>query len=346
MGSEAHRIWLAGGAGQVIAVFRRSFYVQCEAGVICVGLASLGEGPLHVLLNSDRSGLLTTVKSGQSLDFDQALYSRPGHRRNDTVQPSVDASGACYSGQIKSDNSFGFTERHAEILRACAAMSTTRSGFGWLLDETVRFSEQGLSERVVGENTAGLNAVERGLRQYVFPAIQLVYEWLAESLGISDKGAVCNSGDRNSVGASPCGPQYINPLSGVQKLLGAGSGLTPAGDDLLAGVMLALYFNHRADLVAVLWEALEPSLAHRTNVISSAHLRLAARGQCTECMLQLMKQMEEANQRNSSVSVECLARNVQALADNIGSSSGWDTLAGISLVIRATIDDHSTRYAR
>ena len=62
------------------------------------------------------------------------------------------------------------------------------------------------------------------------------------------------------------------------RLLGLGPGLTPSGDDLVAGTLVALHALGFARAAADLWRVVQPSLKD-TNAISSAHLRAAAHGQ-------------------------------------------------------------------
>jgi len=151
----------------------------------------------------------------------------------------------------------------------------------------------------------------------------------------------------------------------VLALLGAGPGLTPSGDDLLAGVMLVLHRLQRADLSNELWQVLQPQLQYRTHAISAAHLRMAARGQCSEPILRLLEclVLEPDCQQSETVLLDCAqfdcaqaataqsataqsetvqsenaratANKIRMLASRVGSSSGWDTLAGMSLVLLA-----------
>ena len=59
----------------------------------------------------------------------------------------------------------------------------------------------------------------------------------------------------------------------ISKLPGAGPGLTPSGDDLLAGVMLALHrLHHAGSWRRCFGNNWSPMLATRTNAISAAHL--------------------------------------------------------------------------
>ena len=66
------------------------------------------------------------------------------------------------------------------------------------------------------------------------------------------------------------------PPAEIQKLLGLGPGLTPSGDDLLGGAMIALRLLGHRSLAEALFGILEPVLAIRSHAIGAAHLRAAA----------------------------------------------------------------------
>jgi len=154
-------------------------------------------------------------------------------------------------------------------------MPVTTQGFACLsvsscllYRENTSNSQHVLSSVAALCNTAISNVDERFLKQ-TLPPIQNLFVWLESALQVPVE---------NSPDTSP-------PIVG---LLGAGPGLTPSGDDLLAGVLLALYRVQRDDLAATLWQVLEPELVQRTNIISGAHLRMAARGLCSEPVLSLL----------------------------------------------------------
>ncbi|WP_425409807.1 DUF2877 domain-containing protein [Hyphococcus sp.] len=67
--------------------------------------------------------------------------------------------------------------------------------------------------------------------------------------------------------------------AGADKLAGLGGGLTPAGDDFLCGVMMAVWFSH--DDAAKLCKPPAEIMAQRTTTLSAALLREAAMGHCS-----------------------------------------------------------------
>ena len=105
----------------------------------------------------------------------------------------------------------------------------------------------------------------------------------------------------------------------VDALAGLGPGLTPAGDDALAGILLVLGAHDRAAAVAAADRA-------RTNDIARAFLAWAARGQSIEPVHRLLV----AGDAGSASA---------ALADllRFGHSSGADLAFGLRLGLRALI---------
>jgi hypothetical protein len=105
---------------------------------------------------------------------------------------------------------------------------------------------------------------------------------------------------------------------GAARLAGLGNGLTPAGDDFLAGVMLRAWLAHPApqSFCGAIVEAAAP----RTTTLSAAFMRAAAQGECDAAWHQLLAAMGTATDDE-------LARAVQAVLAH-GATSGADTLAG------------------
>lgn len=112
----------------------------------------------------------------------------------------------------------------------------------------------------------------------------------------------------------------------IVALIGLGPGLTPSGDDFLAGALLALASLGLSDMRDKLWNILSAHLG-RTNDISAAHLRSAAAGY-------------GAGALHAAIDAAICGRAdriVPALAavSRIGHSSGRDAFAGALAVLRA-----------
>ena len=187
-----------------------------------------------------------------------------------------------------------------------------------------------------------LDAVTRSLRTLSIPVLRDLSAWLEQALEQPIAGELPAS---DLIPGSPAISIPRTVASQLPMLLGAGPGLTPAGDDLLAGVLLSLHRINRDDLALMIWKLLEPQLSLRTNLISSAHLCLAAQGQCAESMNELLALVfaESSVVNGSSVvsnssrgqCLEATATRIKRLVEGMGATSGWDTLAGMSLVLLA-----------
>ena len=119
---------------------------------------------------------------------------------------------------------------------------------------------------------------------------------------------------------------------GAAGLAGLGSGLTPAGDDFLAGVMLWAWLAHPTPgpLCATLVDAAAP----RTTTISAAILRAAARGECSAPWQRLLKALSgEVKGKIEPATREVLAH---------GATSGADALAGFLYVGLETTGEYAS----
>ena len=123
-------------------------------------------------------------------------------------------------------------------------------------------------------------------------------------------------------------------------LLGLGPGLTPSGDDLLCGVLVALHAVGETDMARALYAEIAKAAPSATSPISGAFLRAAAEGLGCEALHAAIAAILEGQ-------IEALAGRVEALG-RIGHTSGWDALAGALLVLQAfgTTEGHRAGVAR
>lgn len=105
---------------------------------------------------------------------------------------------------------------------------------------------------------------------------------------------------------------------GAGRLAGLGGGLTPAGDDFLAGAMLWAWLTHPTP--ALFCYALAEVAIPRTTILSAAFLRAASRGECSALWHALLAALSEGAETKIAAAVR------QVLAH--GATSGADALAG------------------
>jgi hypothetical protein len=93
---RAARVALESGAGEVCAVFRRSFYVRSKGKYACVGDASLGRGPLNALVAAFEApplGAAVVVSVETARSWAPPLPVR-------TTRPNLEALRACLDGHV------------------------------------------------------------------------------------------------------------------------------------------------------------------------------------------------------------------------------------------------------
>lgn len=110
------------------------------------------------------------------------------------------------------------------------------------------------------------------------------------------------------------------PPAEVEKLIGLGPGLTPSGDDYLAGVLMVLHGFGRLERARRLSEWLLPLAKSATGRVSYAHLCCAAEGEGAEVVRHALQALAGDERRDLRVALHAL--------DKHGSTSGWDALAG------------------
>ena len=109
----------------------------------------------------------------------------------------------------------------------------------------------------------------------------------------------------------------------TSSLAGLGPGLTPSGDDFLAGLLLALALTqeHRVDAgLTEIADLLVETAAPRTHEISAAYLRAAHAGEANERWHGLIKALSAGNSTEAAAAAETVM--------TFGETSGADMLAG------------------
>jgi hypothetical protein len=290
-GAHAARFVRRHDSARVAAVFARSLYLQAGADFLCIGAEGIGLGPLNA-----------TVQTDDWERFASALPA-PGDRadlgsRDVMVGRAVfDTTGAlswsppAWPARKNGDD---IPQRLAATLRALHDLVRERAPGAGLVRATL-----GLASQEDGDP-----AVAR-LRRTAGPRIAALAEWMQRRL----QGAVSH-------------PAPVD-------LLGLGPGLTPSGDDLLGGALIALRAIGRADAVQDLDWQIASEAAGATTPLSCAFLRAAADGLgCASLHGAIAALLEDDR--------SALAGDVDALG-RIGHTSGWDALAGAALALQAAV---------
>jgi hypothetical protein len=178
---------------------------------------------------------------------------------------------------------------------------------------------------------------------------------LARALALlqdASRAALPESLVHSAVGASARGPwpwqaAADDALAGLRRwlreggtpplgLVGLGPGSTPAGDDLLAGVLATLAALGDDARCGALGAAVRSCVAHRTTPLSAALLDAAADGLVGEDLTAAIAALVSAD-------LSCLPRTI-ALAVRHGATSGWDAIGGAALTLAASIGVGSSEY--
>ncbi len=124
----------------------------------------------------------------------------------------------------------------------------------------------------------------------------------------------------------------------VHGLIGLGPGLTPSGDDVIAGMLIALHATGWRDDAEALAGFVGSAPAERTSSLSGAFLAAACSGLPSAAMHTAIAAMLAGD-------VDALPAAMDRLT-GIGHTSGWDMLAGAVLGLRAEAAATLTPRAR
>ncbi len=226
-------------SGQVVAVFERSFYLEADGALACLGNPSIGLGPLNGILD---------VPPGMNWLASELRAGDRWRRATGSIFLGKRVHILCAESQPwRPDPVPGPLEpaamsRSLERLARVCAPRLPLEGLGRLLAaETAAPAENPV--------LAAARAPVAGCRR-----------WLAQVFG-------------------PRGRDYRPGPDWRRGLFGLGPGLTPSGDDFLGGIMIALHALGRPDAARVLADSVSRCPGAAENPISAAHLAVASEGQ-------------------------------------------------------------------
>lgn len=283
IGSFAHDIVAGGGDATVIAVFDRSFYMLCPKGIVAVCDEILGRGPINILIT--QAGRWTgRVRVGMTAKLDgSALTCVDG-----PVVRWADAS--VWAPPPWPDWDDGAVRRGIGTVRALAQQA--------LLRGKVRGLDQGLAARLLGVDLgrAG-NPMLEGADELLSTFTSALPEALASRRWPAEA------------------------MSAATLLVGLGPGLTPSGDDVLGGLMLALTARGELRVRDQLWDHLVDELDDLTVPVSAMHLTAAAHGMGHEAIHALIDGILRGGDDRADTRLDAVLA--------LGATSGIDAVAGV-----------------
>lgn len=290
VGGAARRALGPGRTGRVLAVFRRSFYFEDQAGgLACLGHRRIGAGPLN--------GLVEMSEPWE--------WAAAGLRPGDPAE--MRGSALCIDGKVSislrdslpwrpqpppADWTRADLAQGLDLLAAAARRRAPAEGLGRLIP----YLADGRGEAPAHDNRL-LAAAWRAACQ--------LSDWLRQ--------------------APPAGKGCVSPAAAVGGLLGLGPGLTPSGDDLIGGVLIALGALGAGAAARELAQCVRQLAPQRTGKISRAHLAAAAEGEAAAALHETLAAVLGGDGAGLGAHLDEV--------DAIGHCSGWDALAGATIVL-------------
>lgn len=294
-GCIASRTLSGATAGRIAAVFDSSFYIETEAGLVCIGNTDLEPGPLNLATCAP-----PTTK-----------WSASGLQRNATAKIDRQA--------------IGIGNRHYFSLTGAAEWSPDPRDGSWNIDKLasgIRAFREIAANRIPTE----------GLGRYLNPDFRPDHDQRvcrAAARPLSELRRWLLSAFRE--------PDTINleGLKQVHPLIGLGPGLTPSGDDLIGGMMIALHGLGEPGICRAFWLPTRHYAEQASNAISCAHLAAAAEGKGSAAIHRAFSAIADGDCDEMHSGLSGVAR--------VGHTSGWDAIAGMILALDCWVEFRRTQ---
>lgn len=303
-GGRAAWAVLARGRGQVLAVFRTCAYLDAGGALCCIGGEHLVDGPLNLRLCGE---------PGVSEALARCVPGTPWRWCDGALRLGSGPALAVRRPSVWRAPAPAAPEpaRLLQGLNACHAARAARQQHAHADCCELSFLDASgtpIAQPLRAALDAGTDALER---------------WLRGVIG-------------NRAASAPVPPPVL-------ALLGCGPGLTPSGDDLLAGALVTLHAFARSDIARRLARAIAAAAPARTGRISAAHLAAAGDGEAVAPVHRLLDALRSGDTSACTGATHALLRH--------GHTSGADALYGIMLAAGALRDQSSvsadaTRVAR
>lgn len=292
MGTLAARTLQSSGTVQVASVFETSFLVMGAAGFVAVGTPDMDIGPLNAIAG----------------DRPAETWEACGVRTGQTGR--LDGTGMAFDGGPTFD--FGTAAVWTQpdwppwtsSGRVQAAISALNA------QALPRLPRDGLAGFIMTSQAGGWHIGAAMVRAAML-AIATLEDWLVAALAEPDDG-------HDMLAAAG---------TATRRLMGLGPGLTPSGDDVLAGLALALHGSGETGCASHLAALIAAAPQDATSAYSRALLTAAADGHASRSMHRSIADLIEG--RVAAID------NVLARVDAVGETSGWDMLAGALIGLSA-----------
>lgn len=132
-------------------------------------------------------------------------------------------------------------------------------------------------------------------------------------------------------------PAPIPVLAPARELVGLGPGLTPAGDDVLAGLLVGVH--HVPALRDPLATEVLALAATRTTTLSAALLRQAAEGRGVPALLDLADLLSGPDRGGGHTSLTTALQRLLGVGHSTGTALAWGLLRGARTVAGRSVEE-------
>jgi len=284
---------------QVIANFRRSFYCRDNRdNIICIGQAAIGKGPFTLLCSVDNGW--------------------PGNILSNTRQIRVRKKQLLLEGTGLIFDMHGASVWRKSLFTISGSDDHLQSDIRWVVGK-VAGDAPSESLGMVVSNFFPVNV--HNIRSRPSTLTDSLHKRFIEVI----------SEVRRHPLLLPTGQLNTSFAEGLRPLMGLGPGLTPSGDDFLAGIVMGLFKMGKQDEAARLARHFYRAARGKVTIISLAFYRALAEGLVAEPFHQFLEAIGRGDYRE----LETLLRRVSLF----GGTSGWDTIAGIVFGISLALPD-------
>ena len=272
--------------GRVFAIFKSTFYINIGSDFFCLGSCTLPNGPLN---------LVSTAPSNShwpdsGLQVGQSVKVANSHLViANLLRFRTHMTRHWKPYPVPNDWNRKTLKKGLMILRENCKDQLPEEGFACLIST---------NQPALKGNNISLKAQ---------PTIKMISNWLR--------------GQFQKLERPP--DLYVDQL---REIIGLGPGLTPSGDDLIAGMLIALYALKQESLAYQIWNASKFHVEQTGNPISLAHLKKASQGLGSEPVHFAIAAIMSGKASNIALAINQIK--------TIGHTSGWDALTGVILAFR------------
>lgn len=274
---------------QVIATFKRSFYCRDNReNIICIGLAEIGKGPFTILCSAESPW--------------------PGHALSTSMSIGVRKNQMLLEGTEVVFDLHGALVWKKSLRTICGIGDSLLTDIRWIAEKAVNDAPPESLGMLVSSfyplNVPKIKSLSSILTAALHKCFVEVIEEVRH-LPLLLPGGQCNTF-----------------LAGVLcRLIGLGPGLTPSGDDFLAGIVMGLFKSGREEEAVWLAHYFHRAARGRVTAISLAFYRALTEGLVVEAYHQFLDTIGTGK-------VRPLKRMLKQVS-LFGGTSGWDTITGI-----------------